>query len=72
MGSDGVAPHWIVIFMFRPIDRLDSDTASAGAVVVILLVDASLFVASTVVAWRAMRHFDQATTEYRQVRRISV
>ena len=67
-----VSLHWIVIFMFRPIDRLDSDTVSAGAVVVILLVDASLFVASTVVAWRALRHFDQATTVYRQVRRNSV
>jgi hypothetical protein len=67
-----VSLHWIVIFMFRPLDRLDSDHVYARAVVAILLVDAAIFLASTVVAWRAMRHFDRATAEYRQVRRLSI
>ena len=67
-----VSLHWIVIFMIRPLDRLDSDDAYARAVVAILLVDAAIFLASTVAAWRAMRHFDRATAEYRQVRRLSI
>jgi len=67
-----VSLHWVVIFMFRPIDRLDSDAVSAGVVVAVSIVDAAIFVAASFAAWRAMRHFDAATSEYRQVRRVSM
>jgi hypothetical protein len=67
-----VSLHWVVIFMFRPLDRIDDDLVYAGVVVAISLVDAVIFIAASLAAWRAMQHFDVATAEYRQVRRISV
>lgn len=67
-----VSLHWVLIFMFRPLDRLDSDAVYAGIVVVVALVDAAIFAAASVAAWRAMQHFDTATREYRQVKRVSV
>ncbi len=67
-----VSLHWVLIFVFRPLERLESDGVYAGVVVVISLIDAAIFVASSVAAWRAMQHFEVATREYQQVRRVSV
>jgi uncharacterized membrane protein (DUF485 family) len=67
-----VSLHWLLIFMFRPLERLESDLTSAGVVVAAAFVDAAIFVAASVAAWRAMQHFDRATDEYRQLRRVSI
>jgi hypothetical protein len=67
-----VSLHWVLIFTFRPLERLESDVAYAGVVVAVSLIDAAIFVAASVAAWRAMRHFEVATREYQQVRRVSV
>ncbi len=67
-----VSLHWILILMFRPLGRIDSDEIYAGVVVVVALLDAAIFVVASLAAWRAMQHFDRATGEYTQVRRVSV
>ena len=67
-----VSLHWVLIFMFRPLDRLDSDTIYAGVVVVLALIDAAIFAAASLAAWRAMQHFDAATGEYRLARSLTV
>lgn len=67
-----VLMHGVVIFMFRPLDRLDGDVVFAEVVVAVALIEAAIFAIAGVAAWRAMRHFDTATSEYRQVRRVSI
>ena len=67
-----VLMHGVVIFMFRPLDRLDGDVVFAGVVVGVALVEAAIFAIASVAAWRAMQHFDTATAEYRQVRRVRI
>ncbi len=67
-----VSLHWVLIFMFRPLERVDSDVLYARVLAAVALLDAAIFFAASLTAWRAMRHFDRATGEYPQVRRVSV
>jgi hypothetical protein len=67
-----VSMHWVLIFMFRPLEQLENDRTYATVAVVVSVIDATIFIAASFAAWRAMKHFDTATREYRQVRRASV
>lgn len=67
-----VAMHWVLVFMFRPLERLESDLAYASVAVVVSIIDAGIFIAASFAAWRAMQHFDSATRDYQQVRRVSI
>lgn len=67
-----VSLHWVLLFVFRPFERIGDDRVYAAAVVVVSLIDAAIFVAASGAAWRAMRHFDVATREYEQVRRVRI
>ena len=67
-----VAMHWVLAFAFRPLGRVEDDLLYARIAVLLSVLDAVIFVIASVYAWRAMRHFDEATRSYAQVRRVSV
>lgn len=67
-----VALHWVLLFLIRPLDAIENDLVYAWIAMIVSAVDATIFVVASVMAWRAMRHFEQATRDFEQVRRVSV
>lgn len=67
-----VAMHWVLLFGVRSIVLVDDATVFAGLVLTVAIVDAMIFLAAAVYADRAMRHVEQATRDYEQIRRRPV
>ncbi len=64
-----ISLHWVLGLASRPFELL-GDLNYARAVVALSVVDAGIFIAASVLAWRAMADFERAIREHEQIRRL--
>ncbi len=70
--ASAIALHWVLVFGVRSIVLVDDSAVFAGLILAVAIVDAAIFLRAAVYAHLAMRHVEQATSNFEQIRRRPV